>query len=303
MSLSMQKARIGVLAVAIAVLSVSDGRFGRVAYAQANLDPTVARARVAANQGHYADAENLLKPVATKSPTGDAALELGLLYQMLGRQAEAQALLEPITNLPVGPRTSGAECARLGRAARALGLMKLANDAYILATERAPNDPAMETGFGDLFLAGHDNVNALKSFQAALALDENFLPAQLGMAQALADVNPPAAGEMAKKVLAKDPDSVQAHLLLAGLELDKSNREAAKAETAKAKAINPASLDALAFSASLAYIENRQTDFQNDIAEALKINPRFSDAYRVPAEGAASQYWFEEAVALNRKAL
>ena len=57
------------------------------------------------------------------------------------------------------------------------------------------------------------NTEALKSFQAALELDGNFLPAQLGMAQALADVNPPAAGEMAKKVLAKDPDSVPAHLL------------------------------------------------------------------------------------------
>src|SRR5438132_9323144 len=189
MSLSMQKARIGILAVAIAVLSVSDGRVGRVAYAQANLDPTVARARVAVNQGRYAEAENILKPVAVKSPTGDAALELGLLYQLLGRRADAQALLEPITNLPVGPRTSGAECARLGRAARALGVMQPANDAYRLATERAPNDPAMENGWGELFLQTHNNTEALKSFQAALALDEDFLPAQLGMAQALADVN------------------------------------------------------------------------------------------------------------------
>ena len=113
--LSSKRAKIGLLALAIAVLSVSDGRDGRVAYAQGNVDPTVAKARAEMNRGRYEEAENILKPAALKAPTGDSALELGLLYQMLGRRAEAQALLDPIANLAVGPRTTGAEYARLGR--------------------------------------------------------------------------------------------------------------------------------------------------------------------------------------------
>jgi tetratricopeptide (TPR) repeat protein len=298
-----QRAKIGLLALAIAVCSVSDGRDGRVAHAQGTVDPTVARARAEIDHGRYAEAENILKPAAVKAPAGDAALELGLLYQMLGRPAQAQALLNPIANLAVGPRTTGAEYARLGRAARATGQIQLANDAYRLATERAPKDPAMETGWGELFLQVHDDANALKSFQAALALDENFVPAELGLAQTIIDENPPAAAEFAKKALAGDPDSVKAHLLLAGLELDKSNRENAKAEIAKAKTINPASLDALALSGAVAYVEDRQDDFQADTAAALKINPHFSDVYRVAADQAASNYRFEEAVALNRQAL
>jgi tetratricopeptide (TPR) repeat protein len=231
--LSSQRAKIGLLALTIAVLSVSDGRDGRVAYAQGNVDPTVAKARVEMNRGRYEEAENILKPAALKAPTGDSALELGLLYQMLGRRAEAQALLDPIANLAVGPRTTGAEYARLGRAARATGQIQLANDAYRLATEHAPKDPAMETGWGELFRQVHDSANALKSFQAAMALDDSFVPAELGLAETVVDENPPAAADLAKKVLAQDPDSVQAHLLLAELELDKSNRENAKAEIAK----------------------------------------------------------------------
>ena len=62
----------------------------------------------------------------------------------------------------------------------------------------------------------------------------------LGMAQALLDVNPPAAEKAVEQALALDPDVVDAHLLKAQLELDKSDREAAKASIAKAKAINPA---------------------------------------------------------------
>src|ERR1700730_3567492 len=268
-------AGLGLLSAAIAVFSVSDGRDGRVAYAQGNVDPTVARARTEINHGRYPEAENILKPVAAKTPTGDAALELGLLYEMLGRRPEAQALFNPITNLPVGSRTTAADYARIGRAARATGQFQLANDAYRLATEHAPNDPAMQSGWGELFLEVHDNANALKSFQAALAVDENFGPAQLGVARTLVDENPPEAAKRARIVLAQDPDSIQAYLLLAALELDKSNRDGANAEIAKAKSINPLSLDTLALSAGVAYVENRQSDFQADITAALKINPRF----------------------------
>ena len=48
---------------------------------------------------------------------------------------------------------------------------------------------------------------------------------------------------------------------------------------------------------------SRTSDFQQDAAAALKINPRFSGAYRVPGDLAAANYRFEEAVALSRKAL
>ena len=93
--------------------------------------------------------------------------------------------------MQVGPRASAAEYARLGRAARALGEFQLANDAYRVASEKAPNDPSVHTGWGELFLQVHDNAEAVKSFQDALGADDKWIPALLGMAQALLDVNPP----------------------------------------------------------------------------------------------------------------
>jgi tetratricopeptide (TPR) repeat protein len=134
-------------------------------------------------------------------------------------------------------------------------------------------------------------------------VDEKWIPALLGMAQALLDVNPPAAEKAVEQALTLDPDVVTGHLLRAQILLDKSDREAAKSAIAKAKEINPVSLDALALSAAIAYIEDRRTDFQQEVEAALKVNRRFSDAYRVPGEVAAANYRFEEAVALSRKAL
>ena len=291
------------LAVALAIGTVSDGRASRVAYAQGVTDPTVVKARAAINRGQYADAEALLKPIAVRAPEGEAALELGLFYDMMGRRDEARPLLQHVSNMQAGARTSASEYARMGRAARALGEFQLANDAFRIASEKTPNDPAVHTGWGELFLQAHNNAEAAKSFQDALGADDKWIPALLGLAQALLEVNPPAATKAVEQALALDPDVVVGHLLMAQIQLDKSDRPAAKASIAKARAINPLSLDALALSAAVAYIEDRSSDFQQESAAALKINPRFSDAYRVPGDLAAANYRFEEAVVMSRKAL
>ncbi len=296
-------ALIRLVAVALAIGTVSDGRASRIAYAQGVSDPVVVKARAAINHGQYAEAEALLKPLAAKAPEGEAALELALFYELLGRVDESRPLLQRMADMQVGPRTSPAEYARLGRAARSLGEFQLANDAYRLATEKAPTDPALHTGWGELFLHVHDNAEAAKSFQDALAADGKWIPALVGMARALVDVNPPGAEKASEQALSLDPNVVDAYLLQAQLHLDKSDREAAKASIAKAKSINPASLDAFAWSGAIAYIEGRQADLQQEAAAALKINPRFSGAYRVPAELAAANYRFEEAVVMSRKAL
>src|SRR5687767_15704171 len=183
----------------------------------------------------------------------------------MGRHDESMALLRPIANLQVGPRTSPVEYGRLGRAARALGEFQLANDAYRLATEKAPNDPSLHTGWGELFLQVHNNAEAAKSFQDALAVDDKWIPALVGMAHALIDVNPPAAEKAVQQALALDPDVLQAHLLKARLELDKSDRDAAKKSIEKAKEINPVSLDALALSGAVAYVEDRPADLQREV--------------------------------------
>jgi len=56
-------------------------------------------------------------------------------------------------------------------------------------------------------------------------------------------------------------------------------------------------------SGAIAYVEDRRDDFKSEVAAALKINPRYAGAYRVAADLAASNYRFQEAVALSRQAL
>ena len=57
---------------------------------------TTLRARAAIARGRYADAEKLLTPAAASAPSSDAALELGLLQQYLGRRQDARRTLQRV---------------------------------------------------------------------------------------------------------------------------------------------------------------------------------------------------------------
>ncbi len=151
----------------------------------------------------------MLRAVVPLAPTSDAALELGLLLQMLGR-ADASAVLQRVALL-ASRSPEPMEIARGARAQRALGQLRPGAEAsYQRAANLAPNDPSIETGFGQLFLQTEQNGEALKSFQTALKADPRWTPALVGAAAALADDDPPQAAALAKRALEINPSSVEA---------------------------------------------------------------------------------------------
>src|ERR1700704_4766179 len=196
-----------------AVRALIEGRFDEIDMVTAKLDqadPDViaVKALAAIARGRYEQAETMLRTAVPLAPTSEAALQLGLLLQMLGR-ADATMVLERVALL-AERSPDPTEIARGARAQRALGRLKDANASYQLAVNRAPADPAINTGWGELFLQTEQNSEALKSFQAVLEADARWTPAFLGAAQALAEDDPPQAVALAKKALDINPSSVDA---------------------------------------------------------------------------------------------
>lgn len=270
--------------------------------AQSPATPELSAARNAVLHGRYAEALTSLQNQARQAPLGDAALELGLLQVTLGRRADAERTLEPLDVAAMGAR----DPQMLGRAARAshaLGRFQDANAYFRRAVAMAPDDPALNTAWGQLFLDKYNRQDAVKSFQAALRVNGNFVPAQIAMARAAADENPPAALKLAERALTLDPASVPAHLLIADLQLDQGHRPEATQAIARALEINPSSLPAHALLAAIANLEGRKADFDREVAKALAINPNYGEIYRVAGDLAARNYRFEEAVALTRQAI
>jgi tetratricopeptide (TPR) repeat protein len=266
-------------------------------------DPAVVaiKAQSAIARGRYAPAEAMLRPAVTRAPQSEAALQLGLLQRMLGK-ADAGAILQRVAAL-AETSDDPAELARAARALRALGRFQEANAAYRDASSAAPNDPAINTAWGDLFLEKYAYGDALKSFQMALQVDAKWAPALIGSARALEDENPPQAVALAKRALEINPSSVEAQIFLAEEAADADHHDEAHAALEKALAVNPSSLDAHALLAALAYVDDKPSEFDAEVAKTLAIAPSYGDVYRVAGELAAHKYRFDEAVVLTRRGL
>jgi len=262
---------------------------------------TVLRARAHIARGRYANAEKLLAGAAASAPAGEAALELGLLQLYLGRRQEGTRTLQGL--LARGTENTPLDLMRLGLAARALGRFQDANGFFRGAVARAPDDPLINTAWGELFLEKYNRADAVKSFQAAVKASADYVPALIGLAQATLEENPPAARSAVETALKTNPNSVPAHLLLAELALDNRERGEARASLHKALEVNPNSLEARALEAAMAFLEGRTAEFQALVDGVLTINPAYSDVYRVAGDHAARNYRFDEAVDLTRRAL
>jgi tetratricopeptide (TPR) repeat protein len=276
----------------------------RLATARGASDPAAAvvLARLAAHRGKYKEAQALLEPIAARDQTGDAALELALLYRDIGRPGDATPILTSILRQS-GASADAAMLFRAARAARALNRPRDARDLFRDA-ERAGGDPAIvETAWGELFLEKHNVAEALKSFQAALTADPQWAPAHAGVARVLEDEDPPKAAAAAEKALGIDAELADARLLLAALHLDGDRESEAKAEIAKVLAVNPNHPEAHAWLAAMAYVKDDRATFDREMATALEINPTYGEAYRLAGQLAASHYRFEEAAQLAEKAV
>jgi tetratricopeptide (TPR) repeat protein len=260
----------------------------------------VLRARAHIARGRYAEAEKLLAGFAASSP-GDAALELGRLQLYLGRRPEGTRTLQAV--LTRGADDTPAALMRLAVAARSLERIQDANGFFRRASGLAPNDPVINTAWGELFLQTYNRAEAVKSFQSALKTRADYVPAQVGLAEAMVEEDPPAAKSAVEAALKANPSYVPAHLLLAELALDNRERDEARASIQKALGVNPNSLEARSLEAAIASLEGRTSDFQTMVAGVLKINPTYGDAYRVAGDHTARNYRFDEAVDLTRRAL
>jgi cellulose synthase operon protein C len=264
-------------------------------------DAAAVLAWLLADRGSYDEALRILEPAASAQPTGEAALELGLLLQQqFGRIDPGAAHLNRVFTR--NAQTQDPEgLFRAARAAHALGRIDDANTLYRIAARSG--DPAIETGWGVLFLETYNLPEALRSFQQVIKLDPEWAPAHLGVARTLADENPPVATAAAEKAIAIDADLAEAQLFLARVDLDNTRYDAAREKLDRIVKANTSHLDARSHLGAISYVRGDKAAFEAETARVLAINPVFGEVYRVAGDLAARLYRFDEAAALTRRAV
>ena len=186
-----------------------------------------------------------------------------------------------------------------------LGDLKAANERFREAVKLEPEDPDLRVRWGHLYIQSHQQAEAGALFQEALELDEDHVPAQLGMATVLASRFEGKAVELAQEALKQRPEQAEGHLLLGRMALEEGDlaaaRESLETGLDQALELGLAPLGAYALLASLEMLEGERDNQWVD--KALAYNPRYGEIYAEQAHFYVITRRYREATERLRKAI
>lgn len=186
-----------------------------------------------------------------------------------------------------------------------LGDLKSANERFREAIQIEPENPDLRVRWGHLYIESHQHAEAGELFQEALALDEDHVPANLGMATVLASRFEGKAVELAQEALEQRPEQAEGHLLLGRMALEEGDlaaaRESLEEGLEQALDLGLAPLEAYALLASLAMLEGERDNPWVD--KALEYNPRYGEVYAEQAHFYVITRRYREATERLRKAV
>ena len=227
----------------------------------------------------------------------DAALNRCDMHHDQGRPLEAKGCYRQVLR-------------EAGPAARAeahwmLGDLKAANDEFREAVSLEPENPDLRVRWGYLYIQSHQQSEAAKLFEEALQIDEEHVPAILGMARVMASRFEGKTDEIISKALKQRPRQAEAHLLLGRMALEEGELEQARELLEEAlrqcRELEIAPLEAFALLASLEMLEGKRDNPWID--RALEYNPGYGQVYAEQAHYYVITRRYREATERLRKAV
>ena len=186
-----------------------------------------------------------------------------------------------------------------------LGDLRTANSYFQTAIEIYPDDARARTRWGRLYLATHQDSEAVTLFQESLELDPDFADAKLGLASVSVGRFEEQARELIAEVLAADPAMLDAHLLLARMNLEDGSLEVADRALATALDI----VEAEGLPPLEVYALNAASDLLHGVTDspwtsrALAYNANFGGIYSTPAHFYVITRRYRQAIALLQQAV
>lgn len=218
-------------------------------------------------------------------------------HRYRGRQADARACYDRLLQ-------SDSELVR-AEAAWALGDLRGANERFRSLVRERSQDVQARVRWGRLFVQTYQYDEAARLFQEALEIAPQDTQAALGLARVYAERFEGQAAPLLAQVLRREQDSVEAHLLGAGMALEENRVQAAEAALERAeralerRQLPP--LEALALRAALQSLRERSP--QPWIERALAYNPRYGAVYEQLAHFEIMRRRYHEATRLLQRAV
>ena len=176
-----------------------------------------------------------------------------------------------------------------------------ANEAFRVAVAKPGSKPIYRVRWGLLLHDRFNNKEADDLFNEALKQDPVNAQAYLGLALVSADGFDSQAGEYALKALELDPKLVEAHELIANLQLEDGKTQEALVEADKAISLSNEALQAMAIHAAAEVLADRSPDAW--FAKIRTVNPSYGEGYAVVGHHLVLHMRYEDAVTYYRKAI
>lgn len=248
------------------------------------------------DRGRLADAESAWVRAGREQASDSltALVNIGVLWVNRGDRDGARRIFDHFIDVYNGRRAelTSDDLAAVALACRYLGddnpqLFKDALKAYDAAIALNPANLGARTALGELFAAKYNGADAKSTLDAVLEINPRH-PRALVAAAARADAdNAPGVDSLIARALAVDPEYVPARLMRARSLLDLERYDDAQREVERALRVNPASREAVAVAAAIAFVKGntREYDRQRDRARAL--NATDGAFYATVSEAAA----------------
>jgi tetratricopeptide (TPR) repeat protein len=255
--------------------------------------------------GRLDEAEAAFRAAAERRDSWSLTAEVNLaeILFMRGEVDEAMQRFDRFIDVynAADGRLSARDLAAVGRAVAYLGRNEpnLFQDALRAFDQAAAADPGWHeprVRAGNLFLDKYDSPSAQEEYAAVLEANPRHPGALLGLAEALDFDGMSDSREVIERLLAVDPNHVEARTLLAMQHLTREGHEEAREEAERALEVNPQSLLALTALAGSHMLDGDEAGFQQIRRRVLAINPRYAEMDASLAELAVQTRRYSEAV-------
>ena len=186
-----------------------------------------------------------------------------------------------------------------------LGDLRAANAFFRTAVELDPDSAAARHRWGRLFLATHQVDEAVRLFTEALELDNDYVPAKLGMAAVALGRFEQRATALVEEVMDAGDTHLEAYLILARMRLELGELEPAREVLGEALRIAEAAdlppLEIHALNAAADVLEGNTASEWID--RALQFNPAYGEIYATPAHFYLINRRYREAIELLAEAV
>ncbi|HEY5623148.1 MAG TPA: tetratricopeptide repeat protein, partial [Gammaproteobacteria bacterium] len=232
------------------------------------------------------------------SPQRDAGLRTCDAHLYSGDRSEAA--------LCYGSLVSSSQDARIrAEASWSLGDLQTANSYFQTAIEIYPDDAHARARWGYLFIATHQDNDAVKLFQEALELEPELADAMLGIASVAAGRFEERANELVDQVIESHPERLDGYLLKARMSLEEGNLGEADELLADALEVVERT-DVVPLELYALYAAR---DLLHDVVDspwtgrALEYNPGYGDIYAIPAHFYVITRRYRQAIELYERAV